>query len=121
MLSLEQQQIIDRYKNPLFRGDVAGATHTSSGQNLSCGDEVTWQARVVDGVVEELKHRCTACAVCSASADILAEEFSGKAFNLIQNHTNDEVVETLGVPLSPIRRKCAVLPLEALKNLSPNL
>lgn len=121
MLSLAQQQIIDRYQNPLFRGDVSNATHTSSGENLSCGDEVTWQARVVDGVIEELKHQCTACAVCSASADILAGTFSGKPLSIIQNHTNDEVVEALGVPLSPIRRKCAILPLEALKKLSPNL
>jgi nitrogen fixation NifU-like protein len=121
MLSLEQQLIIERYKQPLFAGSVSAYTHSSSGTNASCGDEIAWQARVEGDVITELKHQTRACAVCTASADMLAEMFSGKPLETVQHHTNDEQAESLGIPLSPVRRKCAVLPLEALKNLSPNL
>ncbi|CAN5123725.1 hypothetical protein BH11PAT4_BH11PAT4_0590 [soil metagenome] len=118
MLSLEQQLIIERYQHPQFSGEVPNYTHTSSGTNASCGDEIAWQARIQDGVLTELKHQTRACAVCTASADMLAEAFSGKTLELTQAHTNDEQAVSLGIPLSPVRRKCAILPLEALKNLS---
>lgn len=118
MLELYQQQILDRSRNPRFSGHVEGATHHAEGANLSCGDEITWHAQVDGGVVHELRHQCRACAVCTASADLLAETLQGKSLSEVQSWTAEQVTELLGIPLSPIRMKCALLPLEALKALT---
>jgi nitrogen fixation NifU-like protein len=117
MLNLYQEQIIDRAQNPQFAGEVPGFTHTASGANLSCGDEITWQVRVEGGIMTELRHQCRACAVCSASADLLAEQLQGKATEEAQTMTTEQVTELLNIPLSPVRLKCALLPLETLKQL----
>lgn len=121
MLNLEQQLIIERYKNPLFGGDVNLPTHTSRGENTSCGDEITWNVSVSEGIITEIRHQCRACAICTASADFLAEKLQGKPVADLATTSGEEHAASLGIPLSPIRKKCSLLPLETLKNLTPNL
>lgn len=113
MLSLAEQLIFERYKRPEYAGSVIDANLIANGANQSCGDEVRLSARLAGETIEDLKHLTRACAVCSASADLLAEYMAGKS--LIELPTEDTVVEWLDIPLSPIRRKCAVLPLQTLK------
>lgn len=117
MSDLYQSQILDRARHPHYQGEVADATHFAEGANLSCGDELTWQARVENDIIITIHHQTRACAVCTASADLLAEQLENKPLNDIQNWTTEKVQELLGIPLSPIRLKCALLPLEALKQL----
>lgn len=117
MLSLAQQEIIERYRHPQFSGVLVNATHTSSGENASCGDEIQWQVLIVDTIIQEIKHTSRACAICTASAELLAERVTGKQLAEVINFTADSQQELLEIPLSPIRQKCALLPLETLKNL----
>jgi nitrogen fixation NifU-like protein len=117
MNELYQAQILDRSKEPRYRGVLDNPTHRAEGANLSCGDEISWEALVSDGKLTQLKHHGRACAICTASADLLAEIFEGKQLSEIQTYTTEQVQEMIGIPLSPIRLKCALLPLEALKNL----
>lgn len=114
MLDLYQQQIIDRYKHPQFAGPLAGATHTAEGANLSCGDEIRLELIMDGDIVQQIRHTSRACAVCSASADLLAEALINQKIGAVEPEAH---LETLHIPLSPIRRKCALLPLETLKNL----
>jgi nitrogen fixation protein NifU and related proteins len=116
--NLYQAQILDRSKHPRFGGVIEQPTHQSEGANLSCGDEIAWTACIADdNKITELKHKTRACAVCAASADLLAEELQGKSPQEIQDWNTERVTEMLGIPLSPVRLKCALLPLEALKEL----
>jgi nitrogen fixation protein NifU and related proteins len=115
---LYQAQILDRSQHPQFGGEVADATHRSEGANLSCGDEVSWTAQIADDkIITKLRHQTRACAVCAASADLLAEQLQGKPLPEISRWNTERVQEMLGIPLSPVRLKCALLPLEALKEL----
>lgn len=116
MFDLYQQQILDRYKNPQHAGSVDEPTHTAEGANHSCGDEISWHLKVdQQGRVAELKHITRACAVCTASADLLAETFLNQPDTTILQTDAEAVKELLGIPLSPTRLKCALLPLETLK------
>ena len=117
MLDIYQQQIIDRSQHPQFRGVVANATHTATGANLSCGDEIRFEARIEAGSIQEIKHQGRACAVCTASADLLAEHLTDKPLSVIQETKKEGIPAMLGIPLSPVRLKCALLPLETLKSL----
>jgi nitrogen fixation NifU-like protein len=117
MIDLYQAQILDRSKEPRFRGSLDHKTHSAEGANLSCGDEIVWEAEVRDGIMTTLRHNGRACSICTASADLLAESLTGKPLSEVQSWTTENVTEALGIPLSPTRLKCALLPLEALKNL----
>ena len=117
MLDLYQQQIVERYKNPLHVGALQGATHTADGANLSCGDEIRWEIQITDGTVSNAQHISRACAVCTASADLLADSLIGKSLSELGEIDVEAHLQTLGIPLSPIRRKCAVLPIETLRLL----
>lgn len=113
MLSLAEQLIFERYKQPEFGGLIQPADLTTDGSNQSCGDEVHLTAKLAGELLLELKHQTRACAVCSASADLLCEYMLGKQVKDLP--TEDQVISWLDIPLSPVRRKCAILPLETLK------
>ena len=113
MLSLAEQAIFERYKRPEHAGILEPADILSDGINQSCGDEVKISVRLAGESVSEIKHATRACAICTAAADLLCERMVGKPIGDLPRE--DEIVEWLEIPLSPVRRKCAVLPLQTLK------
>ena len=113
MLSLAEQLIFERYKRPEFAGTFEPADIVSDGINQSCGDEVRIFVQLAGESVAQMKHMTRACAICTASADLLSERIAGASLATLP--TEDEVVAWLDIPLSPVRRKCAVLPLQTLK------
>ena len=116
MFNLAQEHIFDRYKNPQHAGEIEHADVRIEGANPVCGDEILITARFEEeGKCLEIKHKTRACAICTASADLLAEHLLGKTKKEIAAVDVEEVRELLGIPLSPLRLKCALLPLEALK------
>lgn len=110
-----QQIIFDRYKYPRQAGSLPGANFQAEGANLSCGDEIRLEALVEEGKFREMKHTCRACAICSASVDLLRDQIVGKTLQEASAISGSEILEILVIPLSPIRIKCALLPLETLK------
>jgi nitrogen fixation NifU-like protein len=114
-----QLLIIERAQHPLFAGTLTNATHVATGANLSCGDEITWEAEIREETVVALRHHCRACTVCTASADLLASELQGRSLQDLPGWTTEKVQQLMGIPLSPIRLKCALLPLETLRLLAP--
>jgi nitrogen fixation NifU-like protein len=117
MHEMYQAQIIERSQHPLFGGALSHPTHTAEGANLSCGDEVRWQTEIENNTITALRHQSRACAICTASADLLAEHLQGKPLTEIKNTTAEDVQNLIGIPLSPIRLSCALLPIETLKTL----
>lgn len=116
MFNTAQELIFDRYKHPRHTGVLEHPTHTAAGANPVCGDEVTLQVAVTEaGVISHIHHQSRACAICTAAADLLAEHLTGQPVAYVTSLPSTEVVEWLGIPLSPLRLKCALLPLETLK------
>lgn len=114
---LYQEQILDRYHHPRFRGQVLEPTHVAEGANLSCGDELKITARVEKGRFADLKFESRACAICTASTDLLLEKMLNQPVTDVEKLEGTDMQKLIGLPLSPIRLKCALLPLSALKNL----
>jgi len=44
-----------------------------------------------------------------------SEEIKGKTLEELRHWGKEEVLDLLGIPLGPVRIKCALLPLKALK------
>lgn len=110
-----RDEILDLYKNPRNSGKIEDADIQEEGDNPSCGDHLTIYAILEDGKVSEIKHESEACAICTASTSILTEEVEGLSVDEIKNLDHDWMLEKLGIEVSPMRMKCALLGLKTLQ------
>jgi len=106
-----RQQILDHYKNPRNYGEIEEATFTHVGENPMCGDTIEMDV-VLDDDEETIEHvafRGDGCAISQASASMLSEELKGMSIEELQEMDRDDIIDMLGVDISPMRVKCAVL------------
>ncbi len=116
MSDLYRELIIDRYKNPLFRGTLEPNDITFQDDNPLCGDHIRIDLRVDENNrVTEAAFDGHGCAISQASADILIESIIGRNLDEIKAINKDELLEMLGLQLGPVRLKCALLSLKVLK------
>ncbi len=107
---------MDHYRNPRNRDCSKCKTNKSSHMhNPSCGDKVLMKIQIDGENITEICFDGHGCALSTASASILTETLKGKNKDTILKFSVEELIEILGIPVSPIRMKCASLPLEALK------
>jgi nitrogen fixation NifU-like protein len=116
MDDLYRELIIDRYKNPLYRGVLDPHDITFEDENPLCGDHIRIDLRVDEqGVVKEAAFDGQGCAISQASADLLLESIVGKPLEEVKQLTKQDVLDLLGIELGPVRLKCALLSLKVLK------
>src|ERR671914_2270658 len=113
--SIYREIILDHYRNPRHKGTLDPADYSYEDTNPLCGDEVRIDLRVKDGNVSEVAFTGRGCAVSQASASILTELIEGIPLEEVKALTKDDLLEELGIPVSPARMKCALLPLKVLK------
>ena len=76
---LYQQVIMDHNKRPRNFHEIADATHTASGDNPLCGDNIRLYAVVKDGRIEDVAFLGSGCAISTASASLLTAAVKGKS------------------------------------------
>jgi len=106
-----RQQILDHYKNPRNYGEIEDATFTHVGENPMCGDTIEMDVVLSEDeeTVERVAFRGDGCAISQASASMLSERLAGMAVDELRELDRDDIVDMLGVDISPMRVKCAVL------------
>ncbi|WP_424002421.1 Fe-S cluster assembly sulfur transfer protein SufU [Haloarcula salina] len=106
-----RQQILDHYKNPRNYGEIEEPTFTHVGENPMCGDEIRMDVVLDDDeeTIERVAFRGDGCAISQASASMLSEKLAGMTVEELDAMDRDDVTEMLGVDISPMRVKCAVL------------
>lgn len=116
MDDLYRELIIDRYQNPLHRGELEPNDITFEDDNPLCGDHVRIDIRLDENErVKEAAFSGRGCAISQASADLLMEEIIGKPLDEVKTMTKEDVLDLLGIQLGPVRLKCALLSLKVLK------
>lgn len=116
MEDLYRELIIDRYKNPLYRGVLDPNDITFQDDNPLCGDHIRIDLRVdEDGRVSEAAFDGHGCAISQASADLLLESIVGKTLDEVKGLKKQDILDMLGIELGPVRLKCALLCLKVLK------
>jgi nitrogen fixation protein NifU and related proteins len=115
--SLYREVILDHYKNPRGHGVIEDADAEAEGQNPLCGDEVSiYVAFGDDGeTIDDVKFSGRGCAISQAATSMLMEMTKGRTAEQVATLDKDELLDEIGVPLSPIRLKCAMLGLTTLK------
>jgi nitrogen fixation protein NifU and related proteins len=114
MDDLYRDYILEHYRRPHNFGVLDGATLSQEGANPLCGDRITMQLRVRNGVIDGVGFTGRGCAISQASASLLTDEIKGKQVDAASSMAPDDVLELLGIEISPARRKCALLSLETL-------
>jgi nitrogen fixation NifU-like protein len=116
MDDLYRELIIDRYKNPQYRGTLEPHDITFEDDNPLCGDHIRIDLRVDDqGQVVDATFDGHGCAISQASADLLVESVVGKTLDEVKALSKEDLLGLLGIELGPVRIKCALLPLKVLK------
>ena len=113
---LYRELILDHYKNPRNHGLLEPADAQAEGQNPLCGDEVTVSVRIgEDDVIEEVGFQGRGCAISQAATSMLTDLVKGRSIGDVAAMSKDELLDELGIPLTPVRLKCAILGLGVLK------
>jgi nitrogen fixation NifU-like protein len=116
MDDLYRELIIDRYKNPQFRGELEPADISYHDDNPLCGDKIRIDLRVDEkDIVTEAVFSGHGCSISLASADLVVESIVGKTLDEVKEMDKEMVLELLGIELGPVRLKCALLSLKVLK------
>jgi nitrogen fixation protein NifU and related proteins len=114
---LYREVILDHYKNPRGHGLLEDADAQAEGQNPLCGDEVSiYVAFEDDGdTIDEVKFSGRGCAISQAATSMLTEMVKGRSATEVATLPRDALLEEIGIPLTPVRLKCALLGLSTLK------
>ncbi len=116
MEDLYREIIIDHYKNPGFKGKIEGSDYSFEDENPLCGDFLHIDLKTdKDGVITDAKFDGHGCAISMASADMLLETLVGKTLDDVKKLSKQDILDLLGIELSPVRLKCALLPLKVAK------
>ena len=121
MSDLDQQMyrevILDHYKNPRGHGALDPADAHAEGQNPLCGDEVSIFVRFGDDgdTIDDISFEGRGCAISQAATSMLTEMVKGRKASEVAVLPKDELLNEIGIPLTPIRLKCAILGLGVLK------
>lgn len=124
--SLYREVILDHFQNPRHHGSLTKPTVSVEGKNPLCGDEITLQIVIDDGIIKEVAWNGRGCAISQASVSVLAENVVGKTITTaktmidnVKGVMNGKVeaeslnmgdLEALaGVRQFPVRIKCALL------------
>ncbi len=107
--------IRERWRRPRFRGELPGASATAEDVNPLCGDRVRVMVRLAGDIVEAARFTGDSCAICSASADVLAEMIHGRATTEAKALDVADVLAVLQADVRPTRMRCVTLPITVLK------
>lgn len=144
-MSVYREHILDHYKHPRNFGTMENADVSFTIDNPLCGDRLTLQIRFSpparggvepvpyliregegDGMfpseggseqVADAKFTGAGCAISTASASILTEYLKDKTRAELLAMSDSDIYDLLGIPISAARIQCALLPLNALKNI----
>ena len=110
-----REYILDHYKNPRNFGRLEDADISHEENNPLCGDVVGMDLKTRDGVIEDVRFHGRGCAISQASASLLTERLKGMSLEDARKIDKEDVLEELGIEISPARLKCALLSLKVLK------
>lgn len=111
-----REHILDHYKHPRNFGVLKDPSVDHEANNPLCGDQIRLTF-LVDGEdkIKDVKFSGRGCAISQASASLLTTRIKGKPLDEIKAIDRDAVVAMLGIPVSPVRLKCALLSLAVLR------
>jgi len=133
---LYREALLAHARQPVGAAKIPRGEESSRRVNAACGDEVRWLvAFAPDGTLSSAVHDTLGCAVCTASASILAGKAPGLAPGAVRALADDfsarlasgtfsgddpALAALNGLAAHPARLACALLPWESLLAALPS-
>ena len=114
--SLYREVILDHYKNPRGHGVIDGADAEAEGQNPLCGDEVSIAVSFEGDTIADVE--VPGPRLRDQPGGHLDADGHGQGTHRARRSprmSRDELLDEVGIPLTPVRLKCALLGLGVLK------
>jgi nitrogen fixation NifU-like protein len=116
MDDLYRDEILEHYRQPHNFGTLESPDARYEGANPLCGDRITLMLEIgEDDRVTDVAFTGRGCAISQASTSMLTDEIRGKTVAEVQALRNQDVLDLLGIEISPARLKCALLSIDTLK------
>ncbi len=116
MDSLYRDEILEHYRRPHNFGTLEQPDVSYEGSNPLCGDRITLMLDLDDsGHVADVAFTGRGCAISQASASLLTDTVRGQSTEDLLQLGKDDVLDLLGIEISPARLKCALLSLDTLQ------
>lgn len=128
---LYRRVIMDHYKNPRNKGKFEDEGVTIDLNNPTCGDKISLQLQLEDGIVKNARYTGDGCSISMSSASMMTEAIKGKtlpqALELAERFSSlmkgedvefdeyEDIEALSGVNKFPARIKCATLAWNALR------
>jgi nitrogen fixation NifU-like protein len=117
MDDLYRDEILEHYREPHNFGTLEHPDASYEGNNPLCGDRITMMLTVDDaGAVTDVAFSGRGCAISQASASLLTDEIKGRPVSELETMKNQDILDLLGIEISPARLKCALLSLDTLQH-----
>lgn len=116
MADIYREQILDHSRHPRNFGQLDAPNVSYEDTNPLCGDRVRIDLAVEDGRITDVRFSGRGCAISQASASMLTEMIQGEPLERVRELSAEDMLDELGVPISPARVKCALLGLKVLKS-----
>lgn len=114
-MNIYQEELLDHYENPSNYGTLPNPDISHEEDNPLCGDRIRIDLGVEDGIIKKVRFSGHGCTISLAAASMLTEKIAGKSLAEVKQLSRDDILEMIGIPLGPVRVKCALLPLKVLK------
>jgi nitrogen fixation NifU-like protein len=116
MDDLYRDYILEHSRRPHNFQVIEDPSASYEGSNPLCGDRITLQLGVHDGIVDQVGFTGRGCAISQASASLLTDEIKGKPLSEVAAFRADNLLELLGIEIGPARLKCAMLSHDTLQH-----
>ncbi len=122
MDDLYRDEILEHYREPHNFGTLDAPDAAHEGHNPLCGDRITIMLTVDEaGIVSDVAFSGRGCAISQASASMLTDEVKGRPLAEVEAMKNQDILDLLGIEISPARLKCALLSLDTLQRALESL
>jgi nitrogen fixation protein NifU and related proteins len=110
MYDMYQEIILQHYKSPKNFGHLDAPDLTGEESNPNCGDHLTFELKLDADrkTIEAVRFHGDGCAISMASASMLTQKIAGRSLEEVRAISRDDVLKMVGIPLSPVRIKCAL-------------
>ena len=114
-MNIYQEELLDHYENPSNYGTLPNPNISHEEDNPLCGDRIRIDLIVEEDKIKEVRFSGHGCTISQAAASMLTEEIEGKTLAEVKQLTKADILDMIGIPLGPVRLKCALLALKVLK------
>jgi nitrogen fixation NifU-like protein len=112
---LYREIILEHWQHPQNFGVIKNADIDVDDTNPLCGDKIRLTVNIENGHIKIVLFAGVGCAISQASASLFTEEIKGQNLEFVKKIKVKDVLDLLGVELTPARTKCALLVYNTLK------